>query len=629
MNNINNKKSNCCAPKINNQKKRNGIFKNTVIVWKDAITNYNPKIILTSIIFIVTTVAITFFTMALPSFVVNMLTQNYRVLNIVIYIALYATILMLLNLILQNISYSNMEYEFIQRINNGMKIDYKIITTDYQNIDTSDGNDKLTKSTRAVYYNDDKGFPGIIVNSRNMLINIINLIVYSIIASTLNPFLLMVIIVTPIINIIANARRIKWIENHKDEWAKYDSKFRYLKNESLRQKNGKDIRLYKIQNWFTDLFYNVVNLRMEWQNKELRIQFLTEFIGRLVTLIQNILIYGYLFIMVKNGMHIDMFILYLGVVSGIGGFIKMIFDDYTKISINNVYINDYYDFINMKEESNRGDSISNLDDETCNIKLENVCYKYPGTEKNIFTKLNLHIKKGEKIAIVGENGAGKSTLIKIICGLYQPNSGSVLINNKYKNDFNIFDYYDQFSVAFQDVDVFAFTIAQNIACTTSSNIDRNRVYKCIELAGLKDKVDELKNGIDTHLTKELEDDGVLLSGGETQKLMLARALYKNGRIIILDEPTAALDPIAEGEMYQKYSSLTSDKTSIFISHRLSSTKFCDRILFMKNGEIIESGTHDELISLGGAYAKMFEIQSHYYQKNIVETNGGVCDEEIF
>lgn len=212
------------------------------------------------------------------------------------------------------------------------------------------------------------------------------------------------------------------------------------------------------------------------------------------------------------------------------------------------------------------------------------------------------------------NGAGKSTLVKLICGLYKPTSGSIYMDGVDISDIDKEEYFKEFSVVFQDIAVFAYSIASNIACCKKEEEDKVKLKESLRMSGLLDKIESLPKGVDTSLLKELDPEGVEFSGGQMQKLMLARALYKKSPIVILDEPTAALDPIAESEMYEKYNTFTSEKTSIFISHRLSSTRFCDRIILLNNGEILEEGTHEELIKKGGNYANMFEVQSHYYKK---------------
>lgn len=211
------------------------------------------------------------------------------------------------------------------------------------------------------------------------------------------------------------------------------------------------------------------------------------------------------------------------------------------------------------------------------------------------------------------NGAGKSTLIKLICGLYHPTSGRIFLDGKEISGFYAKDYYREFAVVFQDVFAFSFRLGDNVTCAVETDADKERLRASLQKAELWDKVQTLENRERTYMNTDIDVSGVRLSGGELQKLMLARALYKDAPVLILDEPTAALDPIAESRLYEKYYEMTREKTSIFISHRLSSTKFCDRILFMEDGRITEEGGHEELLARQGAYAAMFHTQARYYQ----------------
>ena len=227
----------------------------------------------------------------------------------------------------------------------------------------------------------------------------------------------------------------------------------------------------------------------------------------------------------------------------------------------------------------------------------------------------------EKLAIVGLNGAGKTTLVKLLCGFYDPTEGRVLLNGQDIREFNRRQYYELFSAVFQNFSIMDTTVAEAVS-QTAVGTDMGKVDLCLEKAGLTEAISKFPEGINTHIGRQVYLDGVMLSGGQTQRLMLARALYKDGPILVLDEPTAALDPIAENDIYMKYNEMTAGKTSVFISHRLASTRFCDRILFIADGGIAEEGTHEELIAMNGAYAALFEVQSRYYRE------GGDSYEEI-
>ena len=252
--------------------------------------------------------------------------------------------------------------------------------------------------------------------------------------------------------------------------------------------------------------------------------------------------------------------------------------------------------------------------EAVGIELEHVSFTYPGSRVPTLKDLNLTIRPGEKIALVGLNGAGKSTLVKLLCGLYRPTSGTIRVGGRPISSFGKGEYFSMIAAVFQDVKLLPLTIAQNVASDNGEDIDRQRVRQCLSLAGLWEMVDGLPQKEDTPLGRGVLDDGIDLSGGERQKVWMARAFYKEAPILILDEPTAALDPLAEQEIYEKYVEMSEGRTSLFISHRLASTRFCDRIWLMENGRITEQGSHEELMEKNGAYARLFEVQGKYYRK---------------
>ena len=250
----------------------------------------------------------------------------------------------------------------------------------------------------------------------------------------------------------------------------------------------------------------------------------------------------------------------------------------------------------------------------CDVELRNVSFTYAGADKPTLQNVNLKIRAGERIALVGLNGAGKTTMVKLICGLLYPTEGEILINGVKSTDFNRDEYFKLFSVIFQDVHLLPLSIAANITLQQESHQDANRLQKCLEQSGLMDKIHRLPEGLNTLMVKNVNEEAVELSGGEMQKLLLARALYKEAPMLILDEPTAALDPIAENELYLQYREMTQDRTSLFISHRFASTRFCDRIVLMEQGRVLEEGTHEQLMEQDGRYAELFNVQSRYYQE---------------
>lgn len=248
----------------------------------------------------------------------------------------------------------------------------------------------------------------------------------------------------------------------------------------------------------------------------------------------------------------------------------------------------------------------------CEFELRDVTFRYPNAERPVLEHFNLRIGAGERLAVVGMNGAGKTTLIKLLCGFLDPDSGQVLLNGVDIREYNRQDYYKLFGAVFQEFSILAATIAENVA--QSDMPDMERVRTCTEQAGIRERIERFPHQYETKLGKSLyPEEAVELSGGETQRLMLARMLYKDAPVMVLDEPTAALDAIAERDIYERYNGLTRGNTAIYISHRLASTRFCDRVILLGEGKILEEGTHEELMERGGKYAELFGIQSKYYK----------------
>ncbi|MDO5734329.1 MAG: ABC transporter ATP-binding protein, partial [Eubacteriales bacterium] len=276
------------------------------------------------------------------------------------------------------------------------------------------------------------------------------------------------------------------------------------------------------------------------------------------------------------------------------------------------FMADYYEFMENPELlPPSGDRL--MPEGPLSIEFKNLYFRYPGCENYVLENLNMKIEAGETVALVGDNGAGKSSLIKLLVGLYRPNSGEILINGIKLDDFNIRERKKIFNPVFQSVLLWPVTLKENVA-GTEQNIDIARVWDSLEKCGLKERVEAMPHGLDTLLDRAIDPEAIDLSGGESQKLAIARAVYKDGPVTILDEPTAALDALAEAEIYENLHSISVAKTSIYISHRLSSTKFCDRIFLLADRAVAEFGSHAELMALGGRYHEIFLTQGKYYQE---------------
>lgn len=447
-----------------------------------------------------------------------------------------------------------------------------------------------------------------------LLKNIGGLIAYLFILSSFDSFLLLVVILTCFISFFVSRHANNWHYANKGEGEKYYHKKRYIRDKAESIKLAKDIRIFNLKDWLNELLDLVHNQYLAFRLKGERVDLLADVTEVVLTVIRNGIAYIYLINMTLNdGLSVSSFVLYFVAISTLTNWVMGVLKEMSTLHKECLDISSLREFLDYPEPFKFDDGKDIPLASNYEIKLENVSFHYPESDKDIIHNLNLTIHPREKLAIVGLNGAGKTTLVKLICGLLSPSEGRVLLNGDDISDFNRNKYYELFSAVFQDFSILDVTIAEEIA-QCKDNIDYQRIKECIDYADLTDTIDKLPKGLNTHIGREVYLDGVLLSGGQMQRLMLARALYKNGPILLLDEPTAALDPLAESEIYQKYSDMANNKTSLFISHRLASTRFCDRIILIKDGGIREEGSHEDLLKLNGEYAKLFEVQSRYYKQ---------------
>lgn len=447
-----------------------------------------------------------------------------------------------------------------------------------------------------------------------LLKNIGGLIVYLTILSRIDTVLLLVVIATCFAGFLISRYTGNWRYARRDEEEQYYQKKYYLRSKSESVELAKDIRIFGLQNWLNELLDQIHDLYLKFNLRCERVELLADITEVILTVARNGIAYVYLINMALNdGLSVSEFLLYFTAVSTFTAWVMGILQEMSALHKESLDISRLREFLDYPEpfRFEGGEDIPAA--EGYELKLQNVSFRYPGAEADTIHGLNLTVHPGEKLAIVGLNGAGKTTLVKLLCGLLDPTDGEVLLNGKDIREFDRRKYYDLFSAVFQEFSVLDVTVAEEIAQTTV-NIDYEKIADCVEKAGLTSTIEKLPKGLETHIGREVYLDGALFSGGQAQRLMLARALYKNGPILLLDEPTAALDPIAENDIYTKYSEMTSGKTSLFISHRLASTRFCDRIIFVADGGVKEEGTHESLLALGGEYANLFEVQSRYYQE---------------
>lgn len=450
----------------------------------------------------------------------------------------------------------------------------------------------------------------------NMLTQILSFLLFGAVVSLLHPVIILLIA----IGCALNAAMGKW--ERRKNWEERD-----IRNDIEKKMNSvswtvsqdfsyaKDIRLYGMKQFLHDRMAHLCGLREAEQRKMEGRSILTALVNFLIIMIRDGAAYAFLISeAVRGNVDAASFVLYFSAITSLSGVMDGILVKINGVLEGAMQVSDFREAMEVEDKLNRGAGIP-VPNGPFSIEFKNVSYQYPKGEKKVLDNISFQIKAGEKIALVGLNGAGKTTLTMLMCGMLLPDTGEILLDGHPLYEYNRDEMYGLFGVVPQRFNLMPVSIARNIASAMSDeDIDRDRLTTCIELAGLTEKIASLPKGADTPLVRELHEDGVELSGGEKQKLLLARLLYKNPPCIILDEPTAALDPIAEDKMYRNYNRIAAQATSIFISHRLASTNFCDRIFLLDGARFAEVGTHEELMAAGGKYRELFEVQSKYYKE---------------
>ena len=503
----------------------------------------------------------------------------------------------------------SLRFEIINLLNR------KAATTSYPNVDDDKFRELLSKSSGCVNSNR-AASEAIWTTLTTLITNLLGFCIYVSLLTSVQPILIVIILVTTVISYFIANSLSSYGYRHREEEAKYEGRMFYLLHRADDLSSAKDIRIFGLRSWIEELFDKTLKAYIAFQGKVQSVYIWAKIADIMLTFLRNGIAYAFLIgLVLQNGLSVADFLLFFTAVGGFTEWVTGILGGFHTLHKQSLDISTIRECITYQEpfQFEDGTSLKAEAGKMYEIRLENVSFRYPGAKNDTLTNINLTLHPGEMIGVVGLNGAGKTTLIKLMCGFLDPTEGRVLLDGKDIRDYNRADYYTMFSAVFQTFSLLAGTIAMNIA-QNDIEIDMERVKECAKKAGLEKKIESLPNGYETYLNREVYEDAILLSGGETQRLMLARALYKNAPFLVLDEPTAALDPIAESELYQKYHEMTHGKSSLYISHRLASTRFCDRILMIGDAGICEEGTHEELLKLGGKYAELFAIQSKYYKE---------------
>lgn len=428
------------------------------------------------------------------------------------------------------------------------------------------------------------------------------------IVSKINILILAVVIIIIMINSFAKSIEAKKTHSIRKKFSALSRKLFEMIYISWDYKYAKDIRVYNLKDWLNEKKDRLHKRFSRSLVAEFMYTSITNLFQNILNILQEGLFYVYLaYKFFTESLTLGDFTMYLSAIRHFSACMKNVIGSCVSLYEASMYIEDYRRYMELEEIRQVAIQGQNINIDT--IEFKNVCFKYPNTENYVLNNVSFILKKGEKLSIVGDNGAGKTTLIKLLLRLYLPDSGSISVNGMNIEDINFNEYAKAISVVFQDSQLFAFTVAENIAYNEPQ---LSRLNKTVDKIGIKNKIDNLSDGYETYMSREFSKNGIEFSGGEQQKIVIARALYKNSNMVILDEPTSNLSPIAEYELYKDFDKVIENKTVIYISHRMSSCKLCDKILLLENGSVLEYGSHSELMSLGGKYKTMFEIQAKYY-----------------
>lgn len=570
-------------------------------------------------------VGVPFVSIYMPKIVIDNITAGVTPSKFILSVGIMALLLAVLN---SAKSYAdlitNESVGTISILKHLQTIMHKHLNMDYEVLE-SPGYAKLgEKAWRAMQSNHSPA-SNIPRNLSQFLMNVLGFLVYGTVIVSVHPLIILFLAISAGINWLALSRARKVERDTREERSKLQGKLWYLQKVSKEPSGGKDVRLYDLSSLIRGIFQNVLGSSTEKEKKVATGDMRAQLSDAVLSLIRDGASYAFLIYLLLNGeMTLGSFVLVFAAIGAFAGWLSGILTSSSELIRALSELSDIREYLDVPDLSNTGagHALPSGDLLPPTITLRNVGYTYPEAKEPTLCSIDFEIKPGERIAIVGANGAGKTTLIKLLCGLYKPTCGEITLSGVDITRYNRDEYFSLFSTVFQDIHLFCCDIAGNISQQSPDQTDYEKVEKCLVMSGLMDKVRGLEKGESTLLVRRVHTDAIELSGGEKQKLALARALYKDAPVIILDEPTAALDPIAESEIYQQYAELTEGRTSIYISHRLASTRFCDRIVLIDGGGIAECGTHDELMRYGRKYAEMFNVQSHYYKDGEVTDHEG-------
>lgn len=605
------------------KKPTHSVFSN--FAWSlKMLLKYSKAAFFITALFIPINIGLRYLEIYLPSLVVSEITNGQTLSHSLLSIGIVMLLIMLGNIIVQALGHIRNSTLGIYRYKMTALVTRKQLSMFYQTYEQKEVRDLANRASNATQMWDGvQPLTDIVYSGFGMIENLLGYILFGSVISFASPWLVPILTVAPIVNILSVKAYNKWEYAHRNKMTDLNQKLGHVEELPDDFAAAKDIRIYSMASWLRECYRDLSEQRAKWDRTTVKKSFLSRIADLVVILIRDGGAYALLIHMFYNGkIGIDEFVLYFAAISSFASWVGGIISCWNKANTVSLKLCDFRDFVDYPEYDGSGiakaaDHMNTVPE----IEFKNVSFRYDGAEQDTIHDLSLKIKSGEKLALVGLNGAGKTTLVKLLCGLYRPTSGEIFFNSIPLSDFKREDYYKLISPVFQEIRTAFFSLAETVSGKSTAETDLEKAETCMRQAGLGAKIDALPDGIHTKLNKKVHENGTELSGGEAQKLMLARALYKDAPLLILDEPTAALDPIAESKIYNEFNVMAKNKTSLFISHRLASTSFCDRIILLENGNITEEGTHQELMGANGTYKGLFDIQSCWYKEDMEGGDG--------
>ena len=594
---------------------KHSVFENIRFIFGDIRREYRPLLVCLSAETLLgcITPAVTLF---LPKMIIEFLTQSAQGYATIVKVALLLLLSVISGAALASTASARYVYLGDLNMHYLKKLFYSALGRDYQSLESAGGQMEYQRARRTLLGGSEASVTSLVTTGQSFITGTLCFILYSSVLAQLNPIVMAALVALSILQYAVMKRARTFELQNRSKLADEEKKMFIVESIAANPSYGKDIRMYAMSRWIQTVWngtlaqYTAISRMVGNRN------FWAAAASTVLLLIRDIGAYLYLiWRVVGGGITVADFSVYLGAVAGFSAFTGNLIQQINELKRSSLFMNDLRVFLDNAATddsvSEGGGSPPDLE----SIELRDVCFTYEETGKPFIEHLNLTIRRGEKLALVGLNGAGKTTLIKLLCGLYAPQSGAILINGMPATALDKQTRLSLFSAVFQDAVLFPFSIAENVSLQPESETDDVRVADCLQKVGLDQTVNRFSQGMYTVLSKEIDADGIVLSGGQRQKLLLARAIYKDAAVWLLDEPSTFLDPPSESELFRSFRDLSAQKTVVFISHRLANTRYCDRIVLLEDGTITECGSHDALMSYGGRYAHMARAQAAWNEPN--------------